>query len=254
MMYHVNEIRWTSDMNRQFTSQPAPMRNVNNYNNVNNGASQRANNNGGMNHNRSNHLPENNERPLQRQNLSSNASPASLTQDSQDNESTKRYKNIKSHGKSNAIEFAPDNTQKGWDTLRIEAAPKKGGNTKAYDWTNKVSVQVTKTELPIVVAVLLGFLPSCEFGNHGDTAKWFAIENQGTSFYIKVGQASDKRILPCPVPIVEAHLAGMLALSQYTKNFEGMTTDAALEAIKVMSGHMLKNNAFPKARQMTKGR
>lgn len=191
--------------------------------------------------------------PANNQRMNNMAPPADLQQNTQSGE-PKRYMNIKSHGKSNAIEFAPDNTQKGWDTLRIEAAPKLGGNTKAYDWANKVSVQVTKTELPIVVAVLLGFLPSCEFGNHGDTAKWFSIENQGKAFYIKVGQASDKRMLPCPVPYVEAHLAGMVALSQYAKNFEGMTTDAALEAIKVMSSHMVKNEAFPQARQMNKGR
>jgi hypothetical protein len=61
-------------------------------------------------------------------------------------------------------------------------------------------------------------------------------------------------MLPCPVPFVEAHLAGMVALSQYAKNFEGMSTDAALEAIKVMSSHMVKNVAFPQARQMNKGR
>ncbi len=191
--------------------------------------------------------------PANNQRMNNATPPADLQQNTQSSES-KRYMNIKSHGKSNAIEFAPDNTQTGWDTLRIEAAPKLSGNTKAYDWANKVSVQVTKTELPIVVAVLLGFLPSCEFGNHGDTAKWFSIENQGKAFYIKVGQASDKRMLPCPVPYVEAHLAGMVALSQYAKNFEGMTTDAALEAIKVMSSHMVKNEAFPQARQMNKGR
>lgn len=194
-----------------------------------------------------------NQPPANSQRMNNTPPPTDLQRNTQSNES-KRYMNIKSHGKSNAIEFAPDNTQKGWDTLRIEAAPKLGGNTKAYDWANKVSVQVTKTELPIVVAVLLGFLPSCEFGNHGDTAKWFSIENQGKAFYIKVGQASDKRMLPCPVPYVEAHLAGMVALNQYAKNFEGMTTDAALEAIKVMSSHMVKNEAFPQARQMNKGR
>ena len=191
--------------------------------------------------------------PASNQSMNNNAKQVPQQHGSQTDE-PKRYMNIKSHGKSNAIEFAPDNTQKGWDTLRIEAAPKLGGNTKAYDWANKVSVQITKTELPIVVAVLLGFLPSCEFGNHGGTAKWFSIENQGKAFYIKVGQASDKRMLPCPVPFVEAHLAGMVALSQYAKNFEGMSTDAALEAIKVMSSHMVKNVAFPQARQMSKGR
>ena len=193
------------------------------------------------------------EPPANNQCINNNAPPSDLPQHTQSDE-PKRYMNIKSHGKSNAIEFAPDNTQKGWDTLRIEAAPKLGGNTKAYDWANKISVQITKTELPIVVAVLLGFLPSCEFGTHGDTAKLFSIENQGKSFYMKVGQASDKRMLPCPVPFVEAHLAGMVALSQYTKNFEGMTTDAAIEAIKVMSSHMVKNEAFPQARQINRGR
>lgn len=243
-------------MNRQYNAQPAPMRNSYNQHNANHGYQSGDNNNGKVNSSyppRVNNGGMNNGRPLPQNNMNNSAPPANPQQSSQGDE-PKRYMNIKSHGKSNAIEFAPDNTQKGWDTLRIEAAPKLGGNTKAYDWANKVSVQITKTELPIVVAVLLGFLPSCEFGNHGDTAKWFSIENQGKAFYIKVGQASDKRMLPCPVPFVEAHLAGMVALSQYAKNFEGMTTDAALEAIKVMSSHMVKNEAFPQARQMNKGR
>ena len=243
-------------MDRQYNSQQAPMHNTHSRNNENRRYQAHSNPQGNMNHGYQGRNFTNSaikHSSSNQQSMSNNMPPANNSQSTQHDE-PKRFMNIKSHGKSNAIEFAPDNTQKGWDTLRIEAAPKLGGNTKAYDWANKVSVQVTKTELPIVVAVLLGFLPSCEFGNHGDTAKWFSIENQGQSFYIKVGQASDKRMLPCPVPYVEAHLAGMVALSQYAKNFDGMTTDAALEAIKVMSGHMVKNNSFPRARQMSKGR
>ena len=157
------------------------------------------------------------------------------------------FMNVKSHGKNNAIEVAPDETQKGWHTIRLEGAPKMQGGSKAYDWGKKVSIQITKNELPVIIGVLLGYLPYCEYKNHGgDANKWFSMENQGKSFYFKVGQASTKQMMPCPVPTVEAHLMGMLALTQYIKNFEGMSSGAALEAIKVMSGHMVRNDQIPK--------
>jgi len=156
------------------------------------------------------------------------------------------FMNIKSHGAKNAIEVAPDNTTKNWQTIRLEGAPKMQDGSKAYDWSNKISIQLTKSELPVVIGVLLGYLPSCTFKNHGgDANKWFSIENQGTKFYFKIGQASTSKMMPCPVPTVEAHLMGLLALAQHAKNFEGLSTDAALEAIKVMCGHMVRNNSFP---------
>ena len=98
-------------------------------------------------------------------------------------QSEKRYMNLKSHGSRSAVEIAADKTAKGWNTIRLEAAAKLPTQDKKYDWNNKVSIQITKTELPCVVGVLLGYMKSCQFKNHGgDANKSFLIENQGKHF------------------------------------------------------------------------
>ena len=162
-----------------------------------------------------------------------------------EDEAKKKYKSIKSHGKQYAIEISADTTQKEWSTIRIEAAAKLNNGTKAYDWNNKISVQMTKQELPVVIGTLLGYLPGCEYSQHGDTNKGFSIQNQQKTFYFKVFEGNSKRYMHCPVPIVEAHLMGMLALAEHTRNFEGVGSEAALTAIKTMCVQMYKHSAYP---------
>lgn len=152
-----------------------------------------------------------------------------------------KYMSVKSHGAKTAIGFEPDQTRSGWDTARIEAAAKLNPNSKAFDWENKITIQLTKSELPIVISVLLGYKKECKFQNHGESNKWFEIINQGSNFFVKVGDVLNKKLIVCPVPIVEAHLMGLLGLSQHTKNFDGLTSDAALSAIKVLASHLNKN-------------
>ncbi|MDC8832962.1 hypothetical protein [Alteromonas gilva] len=160
----------------------------------------------------------------------------------------KKFKSIKSHGKQYAIEVSADVTQKKWHTVRFEAAAKLNNGTKAYDWKNKIGVQLTKQELPVVIGTLLGYLPGCEYSQHGDTNKGFSIQNQHKNFYFKVFEASTNRFMNCPVPIEEAHLMGMLVLAEHTRNFEGVSSDAALTAIKNMCLQMYKHSAFPAPR------
>jgi hypothetical protein len=171
-------------------------------------------------------------------NQSNNAPPTNIA----DSGIKREFKNIKSHGKQNAVEVAPDITTGGWHTLRLEGA-QKHGNANTYDWKNKVAIQVTKTELPVVIGTLLGYYRQCEYKNHGaGTDKWFSLTNQGSNFFFRIGQTTGGILMPTPVPVVEAHLMGMLGLSQYIKNFEGMSADAALDAIKTMCAHMTRNN------------
>lgn len=178
-------------------------------------------------------------------NQSNNAPPANIA----DGGMKRLFKNIKSHGKKSAVEIAPDVTASGWHTLRLESALKHiEGNT--YDWEKKVSIQITKTELPVVIGTLLGFYRECEYKNHGDdTDKWFSLCNQGKNFFFRVGLTKGKMLMPTPVPFVEAHLMGMLGLSQYIKNFEGISADAALDAIKTMCAHMTRANKTGSQRQ-----
>lgn len=171
-----------------------------------------------------------------------NGFPKNNTSNNQADSDPRKFQNIKSHGGKAAFEVAPDETMKGWHTIRLEGAPAKGDGTKAFNWDEKVSIQITKTELPIVIGVLLGYLPMCEFKNHGgDAAKWFYMENQGKNFFFKIGQGTPKRMSVCPIPTVEAYLMGTLALTQHVKNFEGLDSNAALASLKTMCAHLMKS-------------
>jgi hypothetical protein len=47
-----------------------------------------------------------------------------------------------------------------------------------------------------------------------------------------------------PVPIVDAYQFGTLALTQYVKNFPGMTPEAALQIIGRMSYQLSQSGAY----------
>lgn len=77
----------------------------------------------------------------------------------------------------------------GRPTINIEAAaaknmdePRRGPAPKGaslFDWDNKLIIQVSESELPVVAAVLLGKLPGCEFKHHGPAKdKGFSIQRQ----------------------------------------------------------------------------
>lgn len=153
---------------------------------------------------------------------------------------------IKSHGKQAAVCVSRDETQGHWKTVSLESAEKLKNGTKEYAWkTKKIKIQITKTELPIVIGVLLGFLPACEFSNHGDENKNFSIENQDSNVFIRVGNPAKKQFNACPVPFVEAHLMGMLALAEYVKNFDGMDCSTAFECIKHLCQSFYAKGAYP---------
>lgn len=168
---------------------------------------------------------------------------------SQQKDEAKNFLQVKTHGGKAAFEFSIDKTKDGWSTIRLEGASKLNNNTKMYDWKNKITIQITRNELPVIAAVLLGFLPSCEFGNHGPTNKGFALVNQGKNFFFKIFEPGEnKRMYVCPVPLVEANLMGTLALAQHTQNFPSLSSDSALTAIRSLASQMIKSGAAPLAR------
>ncbi|MCI2285936.1 hypothetical protein L3081_24225 [Colwellia sp. MSW7] len=166
----------------------------------------------------------------------------------QQTEEAKSFLQVKTHGGKAAFEFSPDKTKDGWSTIRLEGAAKLNNNTKQYDWKNKITIQITKSELPVIAAVLLGFMPSCEFGNHGQTNKGFALINQEKAFFKIFEPGERKRMYVCPVPLVEANLMGTLALAQHTANFPSLSSDSALTAIRSLASQMNKSGVTPLAK------
>lgn len=171
-----------------------------------------------------------------------------------ENMEPKREKRIKlvAYGGRAAFQFEQSQTKDGVSTVGIESAPKlnpNDHNDKRYKWDEKTTFQITFEELPILVAVLLGFTKSIRFDNHGSDNKFFEIENQGKNFFMKLGGAKGLKV--APVSVIEGYHFGMLALNEYTKNFPDISTDTALIGIRLMLKQLNENGLLklPQTRQ-----
>lgn len=77
----------------------------------------------------------------------------------------------------------------GRPTVGIDAAERAPGAGRQAPglWDDKIRLHLTAIELPEVIAVLLGWLPRCEFKHHGPAKdKGFELEHQGQNLFIKV--------------------------------------------------------------------
>lgn len=106
------------------------------------------------------------------------------------------------YGQSAALCFEADQTRAGEPTVALDAALAKGqkqkDNERAFDWASKIRLQLTRTELPVVLGVFLHILPGCEFKYHGEHRdKGFSVANQGDSFLVRVfAKEQPPRVVP----------------------------------------------------------
>lgn len=145
---------------------------------------------------------------------------------------------LNSYGGKCAFQIETSVTKDNWYTINIESALRENHSdpqNKRYAWKNKTVLQMTKSELPIFVAVMLGYLPSARFDNH-DT-KYLEVINQNKNFFFKTGgQSRDLHV--APIPTVDAYMFGTAALTQYCRNFNGLSTDAGLQIISRLAAQL----------------
>lgn len=98
----------------------------------------------------------------------------------------------------------------GGDTVNIDVAGRKG---ETVDWQNKITFQLSESELALFASVCLGYLPSCEFKRPG---KGIKIERQPGKLYVTASR-SDARF-SLPVPIGQVFQISTLVLSQLQKH------------------------------------
>lgn len=120
------------------------------------------------------------------------------------------------YGGKAALCFEADETKQGVPTIALDAASSTG--PRAYDWNGKIRLQLTRAELPVVAAVLLGVMTKCEFKNHGqDNSKGFSIERQeGGKVFIKV-MAKDQGVKAVPVGPADVFYIASLVMRQLRK-------------------------------------
>ncbi|WP_299021327.1 hypothetical protein [uncultured Photobacterium sp.] len=182
--------------------------------------------------------------------------------DSPPQEVSIRHHSFKVHGGKAALDVRPTEKVRKADegvvdqhgkrneyhTIQLESAPKLQGQTRAFDWQRKVSIQLTQEELPLFIAVCLGLMQKVKFGNHGvgedKGAKYFSVENQGLKVFVQIGcnSQNNKMNLALPVTLPSAIHIGNLALAQYCKNFEGLTSETVLQSIRYIANVYCNNN------------
>jgi len=126
------------------------------------------------------------------------------------------YQGHKIYGAKAALYFGCDVTRSGRHTLRLEGAISTA--PKQFNWDNKIAVQMTQAELPMVAAVLFGFLKECEFKNHGaSNNKGFKLQLQeksnGKSLFVNVMEAK-KPLVAVPVSPEDMFYVRNLLLGQ----------------------------------------
>lgn len=119
-------------------------------------------------------------------------------------QSERDYFSVKVYGKKAALSFEADQTAGGIFTVAIHAASMLASNRKnSANWSDKIIIQLTAAELPIVTSVFLGFSAHCKFSNHGkENNKGFSIENQGAHFFVKVFQPGSLKAVRVTPPDV----------------------------------------------------
>jgi hypothetical protein len=142
-------------------------------------------------------------------------------------------------GTKAALYFGYDKTRSDIHTLRIDAASSVG--ERKFDWANKIGIQITAQELPVIAALFCGLIDRCEFKNHGAKKnKGFKIEAQpnrsgkGKQFFFNVSEAG-KSLKAAPVGAEDAFFVRNLVLSQLAKNSPELDGTVLLTSLKVFA-------------------
>lgn len=117
------------------------------------------------------------------------------------------------YGVKGALCFSVDKTKQGFETLSVDAANSTA--PKVYDWSNKIRLQLTQNELPIFVALIMGYIPKAEFSNHN--GKGMKIVNQGKSLFFQLyGKNLGNRSIPCGA--IDSFYVASLSIRQLNRS------------------------------------
>lgn len=135
------------------------------------------------------------------------------------------------YGGKAALCFEADMTKGDVPTIALDAATSTG--PRQYDWNNKLRLQMTRAELPVVTAVLIGAMQRCEFKNHGqDNSKGFSMERQdGGKVFIKVF-GKDQPIRAIPVMPADVFYVASLFMRQMLKASPWLDATALISMIR----------------------
>lgn len=165
------------------------------------------------------------------------APPASSPAASENEDAEKKWFQVHVYGGKAAACFSADTKRNSnTRTVRIETAESNG--MRSYAWENKIAVQLSVKELPLVLGVLMGWLPAYKAEGHGENNdKGFTIERQEGKFFLSMF-AKGQKARALPVPPGDAYCITSLLLRQMVANDPHLTsaevlklTDAAISVV-----------------------
>lgn len=133
----------------------------------------------------------------------------------------RQYESLHVYGGKAALCFDADSTKNGFPTVAIDGAVATA--PRNYDWGNKIRIQLTKQELPMVAAVLIGAQPQCTFKSHGPQKdKGIELVRQdGGKIYIKVFGGNGQGVRGVPVMPSDLFYVTSLVLRQLLASMPG---------------------------------
>jgi len=144
----------------------------------------------------------------------------------------KERRSIHVYGTKGALCWEEDETRGGEPTVSLDAALASG--PKQFDWQSKVRIQLTREELPVIAAVLLGVQPGAEFKNHGaGNDKGFSVRAQPGGFFVRVWEG-DKGLRAVPMGAPDAYYVATLFLRQLRAASPWMDAQGIIATLRAM--------------------
>lgn len=150
----------------------------------------------------------------------------------------RKYHSIHVYGGKAALCWEADTTRGDDPTVRLEAAAAIG--ERKYDWKDKVTIQLTRSELPYAAAVFLGLLPETQGKNHGigdQAGKAFVLQHQGSKVFCKV-MAPNKGVRAVPIEPADAFEVGALLVCQIRRSKPWLSGQDVVTMLKAIIARM----------------
>lgn len=142
------------------------------------------------------------------------------------------------YGGKAALCFNADTTKAEGNTVRLEAAPSRG--PRSYDWERKVAIQFTIKEMPFVLAVFMGWLPSVQFSAHGPKQdKGFSFEHQKDKVFARVWQGKEAQ-MAVPVFAEDMFAVVDVLLRQMVKNSPHLGVQGVMAVVSQLAERSLQ--------------
>lgn len=114
------------------------------------------------------------------------------------------FKSAHVYAASAALCFNATQSRQGRPTISLDAAEAIPNQTRKYNWQDKITVQLSAQEMPLVYAVMMGYMDKFKGAGHGSAnEKWFTIDKQQGKLFVSVNR---KGTSPRGVPVTAGDL------------------------------------------------